>query len=269
MPPFIAALTLALLLTPSVVSAQTPNPIPLAEQQRMQRMTANLLGAQLVLTESAANAQRQDWLDRLRAETNPLTRQEIVTEMARLDQPATILTLLTALEEETDASVRRQIVLIAGYMGSTLMEMPAFKSALIAAYARSTDNEERRSIVDIAANFPLPESVDVLESAFDNSRNAIERAEAAAALFRLISPLRLLASNVPAPPALLTRVTERLRTDARGEASYLSRWAACRALGSPGQLQNNRTFFLERLQVENSSNIKNYLQNAVTQYPVN
>lgn len=265
----IVASGLVLLLTASGAPAQTVNPIPLAEQQRMQRMTGNLLGAQLVLTESAANAKRQDWLDRLRIEPDPLTRQEIVTEMARLDQPATILALLTALDEETDASVRRQIVLIAGYMGSTMMEMPALKTALIAGYMRSTDNDERRTIVDIAANFPLSESVEVLESAFDNSRNAIERAEAAAALFRLISPLRLLASNVTAPPALLTRVTERLRTDASREASYLSRWAACRALGSPGQLLNNRAFFLERLQVENSANIKNYLQNAVTQYPVN
>jgi hypothetical protein len=225
----------------------------------MDRMAENLLKHAEVDSTGAARM-REDWRRRFRAEPDRMARMEIITEMAQLDEPDTIREMLEFLASEQDSSVRQQIVLIAGYMRSTLGQMDAVNEALANEYRHCANDEERLRILEVQSTLPTAHSVEFLRAAFTASNaSPQERSQAAQGLFQLAR------GDTKVEPATLQQVTERLRTDARSAATPQERLLAARALAAPGQ--DNHAFLAELLDKEQDPELRKFLTLAAEQYP--
>jgi hypothetical protein len=185
---------------------------------------------------------------------------EIVTEMAQLDEPDTVREMLEFLASEPDSGVRQQIVLIAGYMRSTLAEMPALNEALANEYRHCGNEEERARILEVQSTLPTAHSVVFLRAAFTaNDATPQERALAAQGLFQLAR------GDTRVDSTMLQQFSERLRADARRAARPEERLLAARALAAPGQ--DNKSFFSELLTSETDPEVRKFLTLAAEPYP--
>ena len=229
------------------------------EAARMRRMSANLLKPQLKLAPEAAARQRAEWVRRFQQESNPLFRQEIITEMVQLDDAKTLEAMMGVFDSEPHGGVREQIILIIGYMRATAPEMAKVSKLLTRAYERRFSAAERSRILEVVSNLPTPESVAFMKKAITMSgASAQERSEAAQGLFKL-------APRVKVPDGLLRHVTDRLKHDAQFAPTPHERRLAAAALASPGQ--DHKAFFKKLLVTEKHPELRNFLKLAAEQYP--
>ncbi|MGI8964496.1 MAG: hypothetical protein ACR2H1_00220 [Limisphaerales bacterium] len=233
--------------------------IPAAEQARMERMSENLLKPQLALSPAAAAEKRAEWVARFKKETDPLLRQEIITEMVQLDDPLTIKLMTALLPDEKHPGVRQQIVLILGYMSSTVPEIANVSATVLKEYQQVSDTEERARILEIISNLPTEESVKFMQTAFfANNATAEDRFNAAGGLFKL-------APRVKIAPDLLNEVTERLKATAKSAASDEERLQAATALAAP--YQDNKAFLEQLLTTETNPKVREFLTLASQKHP--
>lgn len=244
------------------VSVETEAPassIPPAEQERMHRMADNLLKPQLDLDAGSAAKVRGDWMTRFNKEKDPLLREEIITEMVQLDDALTVKTMVDLWHKEQHPGVREQIVLILGYMRSTIPEMATVSPAMMRAFHETTYPQERTRILEVMSNLPTRESVQFMQSTFTwAGASAEDRFNAAEGLFKL-------AHRVAVAPELIQQITERLRQDAQSAPTHEERLMAARALAAPSQ--NNKVFLSQLLVTETDPEIRKFLALASQEYP--
>jgi hypothetical protein len=241
----------------SLTSEQRKTEDP-AETARMHRMSDNLLKPQLQLTPEAALKQRALWAARFGKETNPLLRQEIITEMVQLDDGKTIDTMIGLFNAESHPDVRNQIILIWGFMQATTKDMSKVCAELMKAYDRGAAPERAR-ILDIVSNLPTKESVSFMKTAFTSPKaSAEDRFNAAGGLFKL-------APRIEIGKDLHRNVTERLKRDAEIAATVRERGLAIWALAAPGQ--DNKAFFRKLLPAEKDPSLRKYLELASKEQP--
>jgi hypothetical protein len=243
---------------PAVTSAnEVPDTSP--EYARMKRMSANLLKHPLQLTPDAAARQRAAWAERFHQQSDPLIREEIITEMVQLDDAQTLDTMMGLFNGETHPGVRDQIILILGYMRATTADMPKVCRMLASAYDRDADPAERARMVDILSNVPAADAVAFMQTAFTSPRaTADDRSAAAEGLFKL-------APRIAVDADLLKLVTERLQHDAQSSPSVHERSLAAHALAAPGQ--DNKEFLRKVLESEQDPALRKFLKAAAEQFP--
>ena len=245
---------------PVLSPAHIPSPgEDLAETARMHRMSANLLKPQLQLTPDAAASLRAQWAERFRKQTNPLLRQEVITEMTQLDDALTLDTMLGLFESESHPAVRDQIILIVGYMRSTDADMPKVCEKLMSAYDRHAGPAERARMLDIISNIPAAESVAFMRTAFTSPRSSAEdRFNAAAGLFKL-SP------RMAVDAGLMQRVSDSLKHVAQSSPSVQERCRAVGVLAAAGQ--DNKAVLRTLLASERDPELRKFLELAAEEQP--
>ena len=125
----------------------TQPPTPAASNDRMERMAWNLL------SETPGDATRRAAIaQRFEADRDPQARMELLTELSRMDDSAAIAAMLKLLEDEPDARVREQAIVLIGYMRATADEMKRVCDALLKDFQRSEDERERLRTIEVAGN---------------------------------------------------------------------------------------------------------------------
>lgn len=230
-----------------------------AEIARMHRMSANLLKPQLQLSPEAADKKRAEWADRFHKESNPLLREEIITEMVQLDDERTIDTMISLFDRESHPGVREQVILILGYMRATNTNMTKVCAKLMSAYDHGADNALRARILEVVSNLPKPEAVAFMKTAFTSpTASAEDRFHAAEGLFKL-------APRIDIGADLARTVTDRLKRDAESAPTAKERALAAIALSAPGQ--NNKLFLRRLLATEKDPELRKFLELAAEEYP--
>jgi hypothetical protein len=261
-----AAVTHAIETHPSAAHAQAGVPkgeivsgLSKTEPERMRRMAENLLKPELAVDDATAARVRSQWAARFDAEHDPLARMEIVTEMPQLDDALTVHQMLKLLQREEESGVRQQIVLILGFMRTTVREIGAVAEGLNAVYQRGTNSDERTRIVEVLANLPTPESAAFIHAAFVAAgQSPFERIELAAGLFKL-------APRVAIDPAHLEETTAWLQQQAAFASDARLRLAAARVLAAPGR--DHRDFLAGLLARETDPKARRFLTLAAQPYP--
>jgi hypothetical protein len=154
---------------------------------RMERMARNLL------SEIAVDAkQRTKLLDSFGSEPDPQARMERITELSRMDDPATVDALLALLAKETEPRVREQIIVVIGFMRTTPREMTKGGPAMLACFGRSKDTRERLRMLDVMSNIPAAEAVEfVVRVRRTLARDQAEHSATTDAMLKLIPRMKI------------------------------------------------------------------------------
>jgi hypothetical protein len=229
-----------------------------ANADAMERMAWNL-SDELAADSAAAGELRANWSNRYAAAHEPLARMELLTELARIDESATLAAMKKTLSDDPDARVREQAIILVGYLRSTAQEMGPTFAALKENYTRSRDDDERRRTIDVVSSIPAEESVAFVRDVRNAAKPASEdRLAADGGLF-------LLASQMKVDPALLRDVTDELKQLARSNADDTARLRAITVLSAAGQ--DNHDFLQQLLQNEKSQTLRKLLTLAAATEP--
>jgi hypothetical protein len=230
------------------------------EQDRMKRMTANLLKPQISSSAREASQILSNWITSFRAEQDPGARMEILTEMSQLDDLMTLAAMLDLLPEETDSRVRQQIFLLVGFMRSSPTETGMVTDAALASYRSATDASERDCILEVISNLPAPESVACVHRLFGlTTRAPGERMSVARAALKL-SP------RIAIESGFQTEVIGWLKEIAAGSENEILRRQAVAALATLGP--DHKKFLADLLTRESSPDLRRFIELASAEFPL-
>jgi hypothetical protein len=220
----------------------------------MERMARNLLS---VIRPDAAKAGRLrgQWVEAFRAEGDPMARMELLTAMSRLDESETIQSMLKLLPGETDARVREQIIVLAGFMRSAQDCIAAVCDSFGSEFERSDSARARRRVIEVASNIPAQETLSLIETLSSPAAEPDLRFACDEAILRL-------SRSMTVKPALLADVVNDLKRLAESDEEAV-RSHAVHVLASPGMDQ--RAFLTERIASEPSKTIRAFLTKVTTQ----
>jgi hypothetical protein len=220
---------------------------------RMNRMAVNLL-YEIVTDEETAKRGRRYWAKEYLAEEDALARMEILTEMSRLDQPATVAMMLQAIGREKDSRVREQAIVLIGYMRSTASQIEPVCRVMQKVFGDSDSQRERLRILEVMSNVPCRETIQLVRDIVPTLGTKEEDVE-----------LQIAAADAVLKLSLLTSVDEALARDAieplkRHAASAHSRGLRARMirlLAAPPR--NQLSFLLGLLKTEESSDVRDVI----------
>ena len=227
--------------------------------ERMKRMAQNLMRPLEESSSATRDKLRSDWLQRFNQATAATARMEIVTESAQIDDPETVRILGDLLKRERDPLVRRQIEFMFGFFRSTPTASAQVCAAMREAYLKSSDADEKTTIVDVVANLRTPESLPMLCAIFSASGNTRDKIQIAAGLYQL-------APRVPHVDKQFTdEVIGWLKEQAKKHGSATTRLEAARVLAAPGQ--DNKAFLRSLAQLDQDPGVRKFCVLASAERP--
>ncbi|MEX0676044.1 MAG: hypothetical protein WD063_03145 [Pirellulales bacterium] len=230
-------------------------PLPLSalkstERDRMTRMALNLLN-ELKADEAATKQGLAYWERKYEAEKDPLSRMELLTEMSRIDRPATVTKMLEMATRERDLRVREQAIVLVGFMRSAESRIEAVCQRMQEMFAASDSMREKLRILDVMSNIPRPETVELVRRLASTVGESQDKFELHTAVADAVLKLSML---IPVDEKFFAEAIEPLQRHAKDGRSRALRKRMVRVLAAPGRKQLD--FLLGLLETEESAEVR-------------
>jgi hypothetical protein len=237
--------------TPDAQAAPLPlSALKSAEPDRMTRMALNLLD-ELKADDAAATKGLAYWGRKYDAEQDPLARMELLTEMSRIDRPATVAKMLELAGGERDSRVREQAVVLVGFMRSAELPLEPVCQRMHELFVASDSPREKLRIVEVASNIPRPESVQLVRRLASTVGDRQEDFELQTAVADAVLKLSRL---TPVDEKFFAEAIEPLKRHAKEGRSRALRKRMVRLLAAPARKQLD--FLLGLLETEQSPEVR-------------
>jgi hypothetical protein len=230
-------------------------PLPLSalkstERDRMTRMALNLLN-ELKTDEAATKRGLAYWERKYEGESDPLARMELLTEMSRIDRPATVAKMLELASQERDSRVREQAIVLLAFMRSAEAQIELVCQGMQEMFGTSDRLREKLRILDAMSNIPCPETVEFLRRVASTVGDGQDEFELQTAVTDAALKLSML---TPVDEKFFAEAIEPLKRHAKDGRSRALRMRMVRLLAAPGRKQLG--FLVSLLETEQSPEVR-------------
>lgn len=191
----------------------------------------------------------------VRNEKDGAVRAQLVTQLGEFSEPEAVRQLLALYAAESDPEVKQAILAQLGNCPASSQLASEVKEVLQRAYAADTDLDNRRAIIDAAAEIDSSETAAFLRNIYnDTNADPAERLTAATSLVRMGTR-----NDETVLPADSKQIDDWLKVEA--QASAESADMRCEAImGLAERRDENREFFQQMLRDETDPNVRRLLE---------
>jgi len=237
--------------TPEVQAMPLPlSALKSSERDRMTRMALNLLN-ELKADDAATKQGLAYWERKYDAEKDPLSRMELLTEMSRIDRPATVVKMIEMATRERDSRVREQAIVLVGFMRSSESHMEVVCQGMQEIFAASESQREKLRILDAISNIPRPETVELIRRLVSTAGESQDEVELQTAVADAVLKLSTL---IAVDDKLFADAVEPLKRHAKDGRSRALRKRMVRLLAAPARKQLD--FLLSLLETEQAPDVR-------------